>query len=278
MRNFLKAICLSLAIPILLLTACSINSSGGEDIPIQTTTLAAATEADPNVKRVLIPEGFTFWQIAQRLEQEGICGARAFFDAAQSYEVQSFEVPKDPDVAYRYEGYLWPATYELELGEDPVSVLRKMLNAYAANSGMPDRKTLILASIIEREVRSDEQMALVSSVFHNRMTDKSERWTLGSCPTRDYVNDFIVQEGTWIKNPDRFRVLFNTTRRDFNSNNFPLPAGAICNPGIRAINAALNPAKSDYFFFFFSADNVNHYSKTYKEHQEKIKEFGLGTF
>jgi len=122
----------------------------------------------------------------------------------------------------------------------------------------------------------------VSSFFHNRVNRGAEQviYTLGSDPTREYVEKYIVQSGTLIKNPDRFRTLYNTYRplSEFNSKNSPLPAGPICNPGIRAINAAKNPAKSDYFYFFFSKDNVNHYSKTYQEHQNKIKEFGVGDY
>jgi len=271
-------------IPILLLSACVLGSgyedkhNGGD--PQLTSTKEENTE--PQIKSVLIPEGYTFWQIAQKLESEGICKAKAFFDAAQSYEVQSFAVTKDDDIAYRYEGYLFPATYDFYVGEDPVEVLKKMLNAYAEHSGMPDLKTLILASIIEREVRSDEHMSMVSSVFHNRVNRGSEQgvFTLGSCPTQDYVKNYIVQEGTWIKNPDRFRTLYDTyyPLSEFNSKHTPLPAGPICSPGIRAINAAKNPAESDYFFFFFSADNENHYSKSYSEHKQKIAKYGLGEY
>ena len=296
-----RTICIFLLIPILLLSACTIGSGGSnidEPEPTKadtngTSTKSAPTDTSPTVtgnpalpsqserqiRSFLIPEGYTFWQIAQKLEKEGICIAKEFFITAENYDVISFSVPKDEDAAYRYEGYLFPDTYEFYTGEDPVDVLRKMLNNYAAKSGMPDRKTLILASMIEREVRSDEQMALVSSVFHNRINDKSQKLRLESDPTIHYVEQNIVQKGTLIKNPDRFRTLYNTYRKDdFNSKLAPLPAGPICNPGIRAINAAKNPAKSNYFFFFFSADNENHYSETYEEHQEKAELYGVGNY
>ncbi|MDR1410281.1 MAG: endolytic transglycosylase MltG [Oscillospiraceae bacterium] len=227
--------------------------------------------AVPQLKKVTLPEGYTFWQIARTLEANGICKAKDFFDAAQGYTVQSFTVPNNKNAAYRYEGFLFPATYELYTGEAPVEVLKKMLNAYAEYSGMPDYNTLILASVIERETRSAEQMAMISSVFHNRMADGIK---LGSDATAEYVNNYIVQNGTWIKDPDRYRALYNTAWNP----NFTgvLPAGPICSPGARAINAAKNPAKSGYYYFFFGADNQNHYSKTYETHEAQIAQFGLG--
>ncbi|MDR1806177.1 MAG: endolytic transglycosylase MltG [Clostridium sp.] len=253
------------------------SASGTEDK--RTSAAAASSESktttgdvdEREIKRVVIPEGYSFYQIAATLEENGICGARDFFDAAQNYTVQSFTVPNNPDVAYRYEGFLFPATYELYTDSDPVEVLKKMLNAYYEYSGLPDYDSLILASVIERETRSTEQMAMISSVFNNRIKQGIK---LGSDVTAEYVNNYIVQSGTWIKNPDRYRALFNTAWND----DFVgvLPAGPICSPGIRAINAAQNPAKSDYLFFFFGADHQNHYSKTYSEHLAQIEQYGLG--
>jgi UPF0755 protein len=229
------------------------------------------TPTAPQIKSVVIPEGYSFWQIAQRLEANGICKAKAFFDAAQSYTVQSFSVPLNKNAAYRYEGYLFPATYELYTGTDPTEALKKMLNAYADNSGKPSLITLILASVIEKETRSTEQMAMISGVFSNRIKIGMK---LGSDATAEYVNKYVVRSGTWIANPDRYRALFNTAWND----NFVgvLPAGPICSPGTRAINAAKNPAKHDYLYFFFGKDNLNHYSKTLAEHEAGIEEFGLG--
>jgi UPF0755 protein len=221
--------------------------------------------------KFVIPEGYTFYQIARKLEQTGVCKAKAFFDAAQNYSVQSFPVPSNANAAYRYEGYLWPATYEFLPNDDPEEVLRDMLNAYAAYSGLPDLETLTLASVIEKESRSDAQRAMISAVFHNRMDIKMQ---LGSDVTREYANDNIVHEGTWIKNADRFRVLYNTTRSDFKGS---LPAGPICSPGAAALAAAKNPAKTDALFFFYGADYENHYAKTYAEHLKLIEQYGVWT-
>jgi len=214
---------------------------------------------------ITIPEGFTFLQIAQRLEANGVVSAQAFFDAAQGYEVQSFDTPFSPDSAYFFEGFLFPDTYEFFLNEEPVSVLRKFLNNYAAKSGMPDYDTLILASIIERETRSDEHMAMVSSVFHNRLAIDM---MLQADATREYVNQHITGSPLVAPSPD-FAPLYNTYRRT------GLPVGPICNPGLRAIQAAQNPADTEYLFYFFGMDNTNHYTRTYAEHQAAMARIGV---
>jgi UPF0755 protein len=214
---------------------------------------------------VTIPEGFTFSQIAQRLEANGIVCAREFFETAQNYEVQSFEAPFSRESAFFLEGFLFPDTYEFIIGEDPVSVLRKFLNNYAAKSGMPDYDTLILASVIERETRSTEHMAKVSSVFHNRLRINM---MLQADATRDYVNQHII-DNPFFEYEERWAPLYNTYRRT------GLPVGPICNPGRRAIDAAKNPATTEYLFYFFGMDNTNHYTRTFAEHQAAIARIGV---
>ena len=215
--------------------------------------------------RVTVPEGSTFMQIANTLEKKGVCTAADFYSTAQNYTVKSFTVPATSNRAFKMEGYLFPDTYEFYQGEDAESVLRKMLNNYAAKSGIPSEKTLILASIIERETRSTEQMKMVSSVFHNRL---AAGMRLDSDPTREYVNNYITGNPL-VANQSKFAPLYNTYKCK------GLPAGPICNPGARAIAAAQNPSSSEYLYFFFGNDNQNHYSKTLEEHEAQMEQYGV---
>lgn len=213
---------------------------------------------------VTIPEGWTFMQIANELEQSGVCTAQEFYQTAQNYNVQSFSVPSDPNRCFKMEGYLFPDTYTFYKNDDPTNVLIKMLNNYAAKSGMPSETELILASIIEKETRSDEHMKLVSSVFHNRL---NQGMRLDSDPTREYVNDFITGNNL-IPNQSKYAALYNTYKCQ-------IPAGPICNPGARAIEAAKSPASTNYLYFFFGNDNTNHYSTTLEEHQQLMQQYGV---
>ena len=215
--------------------------------------------------KITIPEGYTFMQIAQALEKKGVCSQKDFYTAAQKFTVQSFNVPSSPDRCFKLEGYLYPDTYEFYQEDDPNNVLRKMLNNYWAKSGRPENDVLILASILERETRSTEQMRMVASVFYNRL---KAGMRLDSDPTREYVNQYITGNAL-IKDQSKYAPLYNTYKRK------GLPAGPICNPSARAINAAKNPAESEYLYFFFGKDNQNHFSKTLEEHNQQMEEFGV---
>lgn len=234
----------------------------------QQTTAAKTTDKTTTEKQIVsvtIPEGYSFMQIAETLEDKGVCSAKEFYKAAQSYKVKSFSIPSSSDRCFKLEGYLFPDTYEFYKNEEPKSVIIKMLNNYAAKSGMPTDRQLIIASIIEKEVRSDSHMKMVASVFYNRL-DAGMR--LESDPTREYVNDYITGNSLLSGNTSKYAGLYNTYK-------CKLPAGPICSPGARAIEAAKNPASSDYLYFFFGNDNENHYSKTYEEHEKQMKKYGV---
>lgn len=234
----------------------------------QQTTAAKTTDKTTTEKQIVsvtIPEGYSFMQIAETLEDKGVCSAKEFYKAAQSYKVKSFSIPSSSDRCFKLEGYLFPDTYEFYKNEEPKSVIIKMLNNYAAKSGMPTDRQLIIASIIEKEVRSDSHMKMVASVFYNRL-DAGMR--LESDPTREYVNDYITGNSLLSGNTSKYAGLYNTYK-------CKLPAGPICSPGARAIEAAKNPASSDYLYFFFGNDNENHYSKTYEEHEKQMEKYGV---
>ncbi len=232
----------------------------------QDQSVSSAEEPEPQkvVVQVTIPEGYTFMQIASLLEQKGICSKADFYRTSQNYQVQSFEVPSTSDRCFKMEGFLFPDTYQFYQNDDPERVLRTMLNNYSAKTGCPPQQTLILASIIEQEARSEEHMKLVSSVYHNRI---NAGMRLDADPTRDYVNEFITGNPL-LSDTGRFAALYNTYKCQ-------IPVGPICNPGMRAISAAQNPASTNYYYFFFGNDNQNHYSQTYEEHQAQIAKYGV---
>lgn len=215
--------------------------------------------------RVTIPEGYTVAQIAKTLEKNGVCSAKEFVAVSQSYTPKSFTVPSDSNRAFKMEGYLFPDTYEFYVDDDPQDVLIKLLNNYNAKAGGLSSEQLIVASIVERESRSAENAALVASVIYNRLEAGMK---LEMDPTRDYINNYVTGS-PYLSSTGKFAALYNTYKCS------GLPAGPICNPGNRAIQAAVNPASSDYLYFFFGNDNQNHYSKTYEEHQAAMKKYGV---
>lgn len=236
-----------------------------------TTTTTAATTTTSVVREVTvtIPEGYSFMQIARLLEQKGVCSAADFYNVCQTYTPQSFSIPISDDRCFRMEGYLFPDTYRFYLNDNPRNVLVRMLNNFRAKVGDISDETLILASIIEREARSDTHMKLVSSVFHNRLNNRSEFLYLNADPTRDYVNKYIT-DNPLVSNQSKYAPLYNTCGKRIG-----LPVGPICCPGLQAIRAAQNPAESPYYYFFYGKDYDNHYSVTLEEHEQKMAEIGV---
>lgn len=237
---------------------------GGEE-PDQGQERPTASEVQRETVRVTIPEGFTFLQVAKRLEANGVCTAQEFYETAQAYNPSSLTVPTSSDRAYKMEGYLYPDTYEFYVDDDPKDVLIKMLNNFRDKAGGITDEQLIVASIVEKESRSSENAAMVASVVYNRLKAGMK---LEMDPTRVYVNENITGSPL-LSDTSKYAALYNTYKCS------GLPAGPICNPGNRAIKAALNPASSEYLYFFFGNDNQNHYSKTYEEHLAAMEQYGI---
>lgn len=233
--------------------------------PPPTTVKTTTSTTQRQSVKVTIPEGYTFMQIANTLEKKGVCSAADFYSAAEAYEVKSFTIPSSSSRCFKLEGYLYPDTYEFYTNEKPETIIRRMLNNYAAKSGMPSDETLILASIIEKETRSTSHMKMVSSVFHNRLDSGMK---LEADSTREYVNNNITGNKL-LSSTGKYAALYNTYKCA------ALPSGPICSPGKRAIEAAQNPSSSEYLYFFFGNDNDNHYSETYDEHKAQMEQYGV---
>ena len=247
-------------------TTVTTTASSATTTSTTQTTMTTTTRAQVNVT---IPEGYTFMQIANLLEQKGVCKAEEFYRVCQNYTPQSVAVPISDDRCFRMEGYLFPDTYRFYVNDTPQDVLVRMLNNFKAKVGTISDDTLILASIIEREARSDKHMKLVSSVFHNRLNNRRDFPYLNADPTRDYVNNYITGNAL-VPDQSRYAPLYNTCGKRVG-----LPAGPICCPGLRAIRAAQEPTESPYYYFFYGMDYDNHYSETLEEHEQKMAEIGV---
>ncbi|MCL2507632.1 MAG: endolytic transglycosylase MltG [Oscillospiraceae bacterium] len=242
-----------------------------------TTTSASITAASSastarETVRVTIRPGQNFFDVRSMLESAGVCSAAAFTETARTYQVNSFNVPDSADRVFKMEGYLFPDTYEFYKNDNPKDVLVKMLNNYRQKSGMPTAEQLIVASIAEKEARSYENMRLVASVLYNRVKDGTMPMQVE--PARSYANALIADSGHAVGSPkaESIAILYGTMRPQSKGR---LPAGPICNPGANAIKAAMNPAQSDYLYFFFGNDNENHYAATFEEHNALIDQYGV---
>lgn len=221
-----------------------------------------------NTVTVTIPEGYELKQIASIVKDEfGITEENFLKAAEKDYGIEYIrEVPARKG---RTEGYLFPDTYEFFGSATAEEIIKKMLENFAlqwteeydrrlSELGMTVDEIVTLASIIEREAGSISEMGKVSSVFHNRM---KIGMALQSCATVQYIlperKDVLDIADTKIDSP-------------YNTYLYPgLPEGPIANPGKAAIEAALYPEETDYFYFKVNEDGVTVFSKTLSEHNSK---------
>ena len=229
----------------------------------------SSTPSTPAVQEqttFVLYDGATFMQVANKLERRGICSAKDFYRASQQYTAGPVSVPASASRCFRMEGYLYPGVYTLYTNSNAEEVLSVFLGGYASASGMPSSDTLTLASIIELEATDPADMALVASVYHNRLNAGMK---LQADPTRAYVSSTLA-DSPFVSNASQYNDLYNTY------DCYGLPAGPICNPGANALFAAENPAQTDYLFFFCGKDGKNHYSSTYTEHLALLEQYGYG--
>jgi UPF0755 protein len=221
--------------------------------------------------RLTIPEGFTIQQIAEKLDQSGICNKEIFIALAQDPEFAAkMGIP-----AQTCEGYLFPDTYFFSKDASPEQIITSMISyfrkqfgpAWGARSqelGLSVHEIVTLASIIEKETGQDFERPLISSVFHNRLK-KSIR--LESDPTVIYgiknFNGDITRQDLKEKTPYNTYVIPG------------LPPGPIANPGIKSIRAALFPDNTNYLFFVSRKDGTHQFSRNLKEHQNAVRQFQL---
>lgn len=279
MKRLLIILCL---ICTLLLCACSkedIKEEIKEIIPDAITTTAIPTAT------VTFPEGFTAVQIAQRLEENSVCSASEFlnlvndkeFITSLGYTFASF-VP-DSDRAFVLEGYIFPDTYEFYLGDSAENVLKKILvntssklkGAYTVRAeelGYTLDEIVTMASIIQEEAYTDESMKLISSVLHNRL--KSPDFPKLQCDvTVHYLNDYVLESPYLTGDTEKYKELYNAYKCT------GLPEGPICCPGIKAIEAALYPEETDYYYFFTDKDRNYYFNETYSAHVKEARELGV---
>jgi UPF0755 protein len=239
--------------------------------------------------QITVPEGYTTDQIIEMLVSKNIASKDELIHAINNYpfkhefvqQLEEFGYSKDRK--YRLEGYLYPDTYYFYENSDPVQVINKFLNnfdtkfwdeyeytykEYCEKHGLTFDEIITLSSIVQMEGITLLDFENISMVFHNRMKSNSYP-KLESCATIQYFleerKDIITDADTKIDNP------YNTYMYD------GLPPGAICNPGINAIESALFPAfdpemlkenniKTAYFFVSDLAGNI-YYAATERGHE-----------
>ena len=254
---------------------------------------------------ILIPEGYNVDQIIDLLVSEGIGTREGYVHAIQNYDY-NYEfldvldsIEKKNGRRYRLEGYLFPAKYDVYRDSSEIAVIDKMLAAFQANftETYSDRLTeldmnmdeiVTLASIIQAEARYSSDMYYISGVFHNRLNNSATFPKLDSDATVLYAlidealpTDRLSQESPYDSKYEHKAELTKDDLRVQNPyntyQNNGLTPGAICNPGLEAITAALYPEDKlmetrgvKSYYFVAGVDGYSLYGANQAEHDNNI--------
>lgn len=250
---------------------------------------------------VVVPEGFTMFDIAAAIQAAGLGSADDFLKAAHSDTSLISDIAPN---AQSLEGYLFPDTYEFTrmmtmnemaaamvrqfrqvagqiglISEAPcgaasgstdqkgcitVSIRSSSVNAGSLQSGDPTpiERTVIMASIVEKETAVPEERPLVASVYYNRL---DKHIALDADPSIIYAEMLAGSYQGALHHADmQFNSPYNTYR------NAGLPPGPIGNPGRSSLEAAMHPAQTDYYYFVADAQGHHRFARTLEEHDKNV--------
>ncbi len=240
---------------------------------------------------VVVPEGFTIFDIARAIEDAGLGPADEFLKVTQS------DITLISDFApgaKSLEGYLFPDTYEFsrmmtmpemaaamvkqfrqvghQIGLIPatdepkqakLSIVADPAPGAPQTGGASDvQRTVIMASIVEKETAVPEERPMVASVYYNRL---AKNIALDADPSIIYAELLAgTYQGALHHDDMQFHSPYNTYR------NVGLPPGPIGNPGRSALEAAMHPAPSDYYYFVADAQGHHRFARTMEEHNKNV--------
>ncbi len=239
---------------------------------------------------VVVPEGYTMFDIARAIEAAGLGPADDFLKVAQSDTELIADIAPG---ARSLEGYLFPDTYEftrMMTMQDMAAAMVKQFRQVARqielipNAAGPEgvvlrtaddpasiasqdaqndvARTVIMASIVEKETAVAEERPLVASVYYNRL---SKKIALDADPSIIYAELLAgTYQGALHHADMQFRSPYNTYR------NAGLPPGPIGNPGRSSLEAAMHPAQSDYYYFVADAQGHHRFAHTIEEHDKNV--------
>jgi UPF0755 protein len=224
---------------------------------------------------VVVPEGYTIFDVARAVEAAGLGSANDFLKVARSET--SLVADIDPQ-AHSLEGYLFPETYQfsrmMSMQEMAAAMIRQFrlvagqigltssASPDAATPGYSVHEVVTMASIVERETAVPEERPMVASVYYNRL---EKRIALDADPSIIYAEQLAgTYQGALHHADMQFTSAYNTYRHA------GLPPGPIANPGRSALEAAMHPAHSDYYYFVADAQGHHRFAHTMEEHNKNV--------
>ncbi len=220
--------------------------------------------------RVTIPEGYTTAQIVDLLVEKNVCAEEDLWEVIKNGSFDYSYIKTETGSETRLEGYLFPDTYEFYVNDKAENVIEKLLTNFDKKltaemrsdveaAEMSIEELVIIASLIEREAKTDVDRPLVSSVIHNRLDNQKAYPFLQIDATIQYLTGRVPT-------PDDLKI-----DSPYNTYLYKgLPPTAISNPGLASLKAALYPEDTNYHYYVAGKDGSHIFSKTLDEHNAAI--------
>ncbi|HEX2915869.1 MAG TPA: endolytic transglycosylase MltG, partial [Chloroflexia bacterium] len=191
----------------------------------------------------------------------------------------------DKPVNASVEGFLFPDTYRIPANYTESQIVEMMLRRFGEqydaqlrekardNNGI--YKTVIIASLVEREAAKADERPKIASVFYNRLkldmkleTDPTVQWARD---TAKYAKDSTFSD--WWKPPTKDDLAIDSPYNTYK--NKGLPPGPICNPGLASLKAATEPLSTDFLYFVATGDRdgSHAFARTLEEHNQNVKKY-----
>ena len=252
--------------------------------------MMSASSTRTVVKGVLIPEGYTCRQIFNLLEEKRICTAQDLEEYASSGELNDYWFLEGVERGTKYclEGYLFPDTYDFYRNSTPREVLEKLLDNFdtrfdddmkaqleklnttvVTGGGYTVKEITIIASMIEKEAAAPAEAPNIAGVIYNRLF----RW--GNNPAYLNIDASIVYALDGKNELTREDLQIDSPYNTYT--NIGLTPTPISNPGLSSLQAALNPASHNYYYYVLNPSTGMHtFSSTYEEHSGYVAAYAEG--
>ncbi|HEY0828525.1 MAG TPA: endolytic transglycosylase MltG [Bacilli bacterium] len=230
--------------------------------------------------RFTIPEGYSLEQIVEVLGEAELADRQKLLDVllgTSSLQGEAIlNIPDNPKMKYKLEGYLFPETYEMKKGSSELEIINRMLVELDHKlSGLPQgwqekmeengvtfHEMLTIASLVEREVVVEEERPLIAGIIYNRL--------------KEPMNLQIDATVQYVLKEQKERLLFKDLEINSPYNTYlyeGLPPGPIASPSLSSIEAAIYPEDNEYLFYVTKKDGsqAHLFAKTFKQHQANIK-------
>ncbi len=223
---------------------------------------------------LVIPEGYTRWDIAAEVERLGLASREAFLRATENRRLVHTLAPQ----ARNLEGFLFPDTYHFARPSDPNLMVRAMVERFerewnqlqptaAPPLALTPYELVTLASLVEKETGVPQERGVIAAVFYNRLEKKM---VLACDPTVIYAER--LEKDGWFDS--EINVSDLERRSPYNTYlNAGLPPGPIASPGRASLEAVLKPPKSNYLFFVSNGQGGHVFSATSGEHARNVTRY-----